>query len=116
MPRTLNHLVNAAACTRKAKARKNVVNNTQQPALDLVHGVDIGLDPPSDSEICSWDGDVNHNPSDVEEITYWNGDSEEEGFSDMEGVELLQSLQKAQQKELERLENVSKPTAFDKMS
>jgi len=125
MLHTSNHLVNAAACTRKARAKKNAVNDAQQPpsdisnadmSSDLMHGVDIGSDPPSDSEICSWDGGVNHYPSDVGETTHWNSDSEEEEFSDLEGDELLQSLQKAQEKELERLENVSKPTAFDKMS
>ena len=125
MPRTSNHLVNAAERARKAKAKKNAVNDTQQLASDisnadtssdLVHSVDIGSDPPSDSEICFWDGGVNHYPSDVEETTHWNSDSEEEGFSDLQGDELLQSLQKTQQKELERIENVSKPTAFDKMS
>ena len=107
MPHTSNLLVNAAARARKAKAEKNTVNDTQQPASDiskadtssdLVHGVNIGSNPPSDSEICSWDGGVNHYPSDVEETTHWNSDSEEEGFSDLEGDELLQSLQKAQQK------------------
>ena len=57
-----------------------------------MHGVDIGLDPPLESEICSWDGGVNHDSSDVEKTTHWNNDSEENGFSDLEGDELLQSL------------------------
>jgi len=95
----------------QSQSQKDMVNDTQQPASDisnadtssdLVHGVNIGSNPPSDSEICSWDGGVNHYPSDVEETTHGNSDSEEEGFSDLEGDELLQSLQKAQQKELEK--------------
>jgi hypothetical protein len=131
MPRTSNYLVNAAACARKARAEKNAVNDNdvQQPltasdisnadtSSELVHGVDIGSDPPSDSEICSWNGGLNHYPSDVEKTTHWDSDSEseEDGFSDLEGDELLESLQKVQEKDLKRLENVSKLTAFDKMS
>jgi len=124
MPCKSNHLVNAAAHAHKAKAEKNMVNDTQQPALgisndtfsDLVHSVNIGLDQCSNSVIFSWDGGVNHHSSDVEKTTHWDSDFEEEGFSDLEGDELLQSLQRAQQKDLERLGNVSNPTAFDKMS
>jgi len=123
MPCKLNHLVNAAAYACKAKAEKNMVNDTQQLALDISNdtssglgqGVDIGLDPPLESEICSWVG-LKHDSSDVEKKNHRNSDSEEDGFLDLEGDELLQSLQKAQEKDLERLGNVSKPTPFDKIS
>ena len=102
MPCTLKHLVKAGAYAHKAKAKNKSVYDAQQLALDisndtspdLVHG----SDPPLDIEICSWDGGVNHYLLDVEETTHLDSNSEDEGFSDLEGDKLLKNLQEAQQK------------------
>ena len=70
-----------------------MTHNSQHQTYQMTHpwalcSVNIGLDPPSESEICSLDGGFNHNSSDVEKTTHWNSDSEE-GFLDLEGDELL---------------------------
>ena len=101
MTRTSNHLKDAAARARAAKSLNQFYHE------DFVSTADSGE--------CQWDGTVNHIPSDSEDPDWSDmsdSDSEEE-FSELEGEELLESLQMRLEKELELL---SVPTPYEKIA
>lgn len=97
MPRTSKQFLKAAAAARAAKAHKSA-NQTQKesekgPTTEVLDSDSDGnLDHMNVEDRCGWDGDVNCQASD-ESADGGYSESDKVELQELEGVELLQSLE-----------------------
>ncbi|KDQ27883.1 hypothetical protein PLEOSDRAFT_1104556 [Pleurotus ostreatus PC15] len=84
MARKKNSAIAAAARMREAKVTRNQTKPTVEDSSSA-------SDTEPDVDMCCWDGSVNHVPSSDEEPMGFDTDAE--GFSDLDGEELVASIE-----------------------
>src|ERR1700759_1553290 len=99
MARTKKHKKQAAARARAHLHQQEVIlpTESQDFASEMVpeSPSSVEIDSCNEDEECGWDGTINHwLSSDSSSDFVWNGLDSESELSELEGEELLESLQK----------------------
>ncbi len=105
MAGTKNHLKKAAANARAAKACKSSTKEAKMSGLLLEHEAipvsdDFGIQ--NTAEECGWDGMVNHILSSDNDSEF-DDETDESDFGELEGNELIESLELGLAREVEQL-------------